>query len=470
MKGILPRPTLSFYLSETKKVTRGAKKSSLFLCGYCYFFIAWMCNATIDFAMAKIIQAVKGTQDYYPHEMALRSWLYAKMREASESFGYQEYDGPFLERFDLYAAKSGAELVEKQSYVFEDRGGEKITLRPELTPTLARMVAARQRQLSFPLRWWSFGPFWRYERPQKGRTREFFQWNIDLIGENSPEADAELAAIAATFLKSVGLQASETQVLVNNRQVMQAEIEQLGISASKRAAIFALIDRRDKMSADAWSKYGADMGLDATQLMGIEALIENQDLWKKSDNLQRFFKAIEAFGVQDYVRFAPQVIRGLDYYTGTVFEAWDTAGEFRAIFGGGRYDDLVNAVGGDPVPAVGFAVGNVVVGLLLETFGRTPKLTAATDVFVTLFNEEFLDETIRLATELRAAGLKVTIQLSAEKLPKQFKQADRLGVKSVLVLGPDEIKGNSVTVKDLASGEQKAIPRQQVTAWLLTPA
>ncbi|MEX2144260.1 MAG: ATP phosphoribosyltransferase regulatory subunit, partial [Anaerolineales bacterium] len=179
--------------------------------------------------MPDLIQSVRGTQDYYPPEMAVRVWLYKQMRQVSESFGYQEYDGPFLERFDLYAARSGAELVEKQSYVFHDRGGEKITLRPELTPTLARMVAARQRQLTFPLRWWSFGPFWRYEKPQKGRTREFFQWNIDLIGDDSAEADAELAAIAATFLKSVGLKPSETQVLVNNRQLMQAELEALSI-------------------------------------------------------------------------------------------------------------------------------------------------------------------------------------------------------------------------------------------------
>src|SRR3990172_7433151 len=261
--------------------------------------------------MPNLIQPVRGTQDYYPAEMALRTWLYARMRAVSESFGYQEFDGPFLERFDLYAARSGAELVEKQSYVFEDRGGEKITLRPELTPTLARMVAARQRQLAFPLRWWSFGPFWRYERPQRGRTREFFQWNIDLIGDDSPEGDAELAAIAASFLKGIGLSADEAQILVNNRQLMQTELLAMGIDPGTLAGVYGLIDRRDKMTLDAWEKYGLDLGLKNDQLDDIKELIQNQDLWKRSETLQRFFKAVDAYGVTEYVRYAPHVIRGL---------------------------------------------------------------------------------------------------------------------------------------------------------------
>lgn len=416
--------------------------------------------------MGNLVQAVRGTQDYYPAQMAMRTWLYSKMRAVSEAFGYQEYDGPMLERFELYAAKSGAELVEKQSYVFEDRGGDKITLRPELTPTLARMVASRQRQLIYPLRWWSFGPFWRYEKPQKGRTREFFQWNIDLIGENSPEADAELAAIAATFLKNVGLRSTETQVLVNNRQLMQAELEALGVKADLRTEVFNLIDRRDRLSAEGWNERGKQLGLDATQLMGIQALIENQDLWKKSDTLRRFFAAVEAHGVQDYVRYAPHIIRGLDYYTGTVFEAWDTAGQFRAIFGGGRYDDLVNAVGGDPVPAVGFAVGNVVISLLLQALGHTPQLQPAAPVYVTVFDEASLPASISLAAELRAHGLRVTSHLTADKLQKQFKQADRLGARWVLVQGPDEVKKDQVSVKDLKTGEQTALPRSTLAAEL----
>jgi histidyl-tRNA synthetase len=413
-------------------------------------------------AMPSLIQSVRGTLDYYPEEMALRTWLNARMREVCESFGYSEYEGPMLERFELYAAKSGAELVEKQSYVFEDRGGERIALRPELTPTLARMVAARQRQLNFPLRWWSFGPFWRYEKPQKGRSREFFQWNVDLIGDDTPEADAEVAAIAATFLKNAGLRSSEIQILVNNRQLMQSELEALGIKTELRSSVFNLIDHRDKLSVGEWRKKGIEIGLDETQIMGVESLIENKDLWKKSTGMQRFFKAIEVLGVQDYVRFAPWIIRGLDYYTGTVFEAWDTAGEFRAIFGGGRYDNLVNAVGGDPVPAVGLAIGNVVISLMLQAFGHTPELHGGVPIYITAFDQDHLHESLSLAAELRRAGLKVTSQLTPGKLQKQFRQADRIGAGLVLVLGPDEVKEKTVSVKDLRTGDQRSIPRAQL--------
>ncbi|MQC26083.1 MAG: histidine--tRNA ligase [Chloroflexi bacterium] len=415
--------------------------------------------------MAEIVRPVKGTQDYYPEEMAVRSWLYGRMRAVSEAFGYQEYDGPFLERLELYAAKSGEELVEKQSYVFEDRGGERVTLRPELTPTLARMVAARQKQMAFPLRWWSFGPFWRYERPQKGRSREFFQWNIDLIGDDSPEGDAELAAIAASFLRSVGLRPDESQILVNNRPLMQRELEALGIAAKQLGGVYRLIDRRDKLDVAKWEAMGKVIGLDKGQLAGLSQLLSDIELWKKSDSLKRFFDAIDAYGVNDMVRYAPTIIRGLDYYTGTVFEAWDTAGDFRSIFGGGRYDDLVNAVGGDPVPAVGFAVGNVVLTLLLEKLGHVPALgSTPAPVYVTLFDADSLTASLTLASELRVAGLNVTSHLSPDKLQKQFKQADRLGAKIVVILGPEEAAQGQVSFKELAGGEQQSVARGQAAA------
>jgi histidyl-tRNA synthetase len=183
--------------------------------------------------MASKIQPVKGTREFYPEQMALRNFIYEKVRAASQKFGYQEWDAPFIEPIDLYAAKSGEELVKKQSFTFTDRGGDFVTLRPELTPSLARMIEAKQGELTYPLRWWSFGPFWRYEQPQKGRSREFFQWNIDMLGVNSPEADAELIAVAATFLRSVGLTPERAAIYVNNRRLMDSEFDTLGIAARK---------------------------------------------------------------------------------------------------------------------------------------------------------------------------------------------------------------------------------------------
>ena len=299
--------------------------------------------------MKKIIPPVKGTRDFYPEQMAVRTWLYNSVRQVSESFGYQEWDAPFLETLELYAAKSGEELVKKQAYVFTDRGGEEITLRPELTPSLARLVAARQNELIFPLRWWSFGPFWRYERPGRGRSREFFQWNIDLIGVNSPEADAELIAIAASFFKAVGLTPAQVRIVINNRRFMDAEFDLLGFPAEKKADVSVLVDRRDKMEADAWEANAREIGLTSAQLDGLGELLKDGERWRTSEELVRLFAALESLGVSEYVRFDPNIMRGLLYYTGTVFEAFDISGSVRrAIFGGGRYDNLLQDVGGEP--------------------------------------------------------------------------------------------------------------------------
>ncbi len=412
----------------------------------------------------KVIQSLKGTRDFYPEEMAVRAWLYDAVRRVSESFGYQEYDAPFLESIDLYAAKSGEELVKEQSFVFPDRGGDLITLRPELTPSLARMVAQRQRGLVYPLRWWSWGPFWRYEKPQKGRTREFFQWNIDLIGPDTPEADAELIAVAATFFREVGLTPKEVNILVNDRKLMDAQFERLGIPQELRPEVSRLIDKRDKLSPADWRATGKDIGLTDEQFEGVKAATDDQDLWQQSPELRRVFEVVEALGVKDYVRFAPHIVRGLLYYTGTVFEAWDVIGEFRALFGGGRYDNLVSDVGGDPLPAVGFAMGDVVISLVLEKYGCLPPDLGASPapVLVTVFDQDSITASFNLAGKLRQAGLKVAAYPEAARLGKQFKYGDRMGMRVALVLGPDELARGEVAVKDLRSGEQRTVPETEL--------
>jgi histidyl-tRNA synthetase len=411
--------------------------------------------------MVSKIQPVKGTREFYPEQMFLRNFIYEKVCAASQAFGYQEWEAPFIESIDLYAAKSGEELVKKQSFTFTDRGGDFVTLRPELTPSLARMIAARQGELTFPLRWWSFGPFWRYEQPQKGRSREFFQWNIDMLGVSSPEADAELIAVAATFMRSVGLTPALAAIFVNNRRLMDSEFDALGIPHEKRLEVSNMVDRRSKMESDKWDSYVIESGLSQDQLNGLKNILNNFDLWRKSDELVRLFDALEALGVKEYVKFDPNIMRGLLYYTGTVFEAFDTSGSVkRAILGGGRYDNLLADVGGQPLSGVGFAMGDVVTGIVLQEKGLLPEFfPSPAPVLITIFDQSLLRESYSLAAELRTSGLKVLCYPEPVKLQKQFKFADKMRVRIVVTVGPDESANGLVAVKNLTNGEQIIVRR-----------
>jgi histidyl-tRNA synthetase len=395
--------------------------------------------------------------------MAVRTWLYETVREVAESFGYQEWEAPLLETLELYAAKSGEELVKEQSYVFKDRGGDEITLRPELTPSLARLIAQKQQQLTFPLRWWSFGPFWRYERPQKGRTREFFQWNVDMLGPNTPEADAENVAVLATFFQRVGLTPNEVMILVNDRRLIDAQFDKFDVPKNIRPAVSSWIDRREKLSPDDWEKYGKEIGLSDAQQADLKTMLGDKELWKQSPEQVRFYKAIEALGLSHFIQFDASIMRGLLYYTGTVFEAWEVGGEIRrSILGGGRYDNLLSDVGGESLPAVGFAMGDVVITLMLEKYGLLPEDLDVNPapVLVTVFDEKRQLASLELATKLRMAGLKVVVYPEETKLGKQFKYADRIGAKVALVLGPDEVENGQVAVKNLINGEQVTVQQE----------
>ncbi len=405
--------------------------------------------------MKNIIQSVKGTREFYPHEMAIRRWLYALIEKTSESFGYQEYDGPFIEKIDLYAAKSGEELVKEQAFVFADRGGDLVTLRPELTLSLARMIAQKQNELTYPVRWWSFGPFWRYEKPQKGRTREFFQWNIDMIGVDSPLADAELVAICATFFKNAGILPEQVSILVNHRQLMEKQLLELGIADDLKKKAFQLIDRKDKLDFAAWKAYATEIGLSNDQFIGVNEILNNSELWRQSPELIAVFEQLEVMGVREYVKYDPHIIRGLDYYTGIVFEAWDMGKDGRAVLGGGHYGNLVADVGGSPLPGVGFAMGDVMATILLEKYGCIPEIKPFHDtVLVTIFDENTLQQSTAFAAWLRKMGIKTILYPETVKLQKQFKFADRLGVGAVAVIGPDEAAAGNVTIKNLIDHTQ----------------
>ncbi len=419
-----------------------------------------------------IIPPVKGTRDFYPEQMAFRTWLYGQVRAVSERFGYQEWEAPFLESLELYEAKSGEELVKEQAFTLTDKGGRLLALRPELTPSLARMIAQRAGALAMPVRWYSFGPFWRYEQPQRGRAREFFQWNIDLLGQPGVHADAEIIGVGVEFLKSVGLTADQVLVKVNNRAFQKQKLIEAGIPAAALIDCFNLIDRKPKMQPTDWTDYAESLGFTAGQTRAVERLLADTEAWRSFPALAQLFADLEAMGAADMAVFDPTVVRGLLYYTGTVFEANDVAGEYRAIFGGGRYDNLVADVGGDPIPATGFAMGDMVIELVLEKYGCRPDLSITNSaVLVTLFDEALFMEAARLATELRRAGLNAELYLEPAKLGRQLRYAQRKNIPVVAILGESEVAAGAVALKRLGTGEQVAVLRAQaaerIRSWLL---
>jgi histidyl-tRNA synthetase len=330
------------------------------------------------------------------------------------------------------------------------------------------MVAQRQNQLVYPLRWWSFGPFWRYEKPQKGRTREFFQWNIDLIGVDSPEGDAELVAIAAQFFKSVGLSANEVKIMINDRQLMDQQITKLGVQkAEDKKKMLSIIDRRDKLNKEDWEAYVLDSGFSTDQLEGLKAVLNNKELYKESEYVMRFFAALKTMGVDQYVSYDPRVVRGLDYYTGIVFEARDVSESSRAILGGGHYGNLVEEVGGTSLAGVGFAMGDVVMPLILEQFGKMPVLEMnPANILVTIFDESCLSYSLSIAAALRGAGINVITYPEVTKIGKQFKFADKVGARYVIVAGPDEREQKILQLKDMQSGEQSSLKMNEAVTFI----
>lgn len=418
--------------------------------------------------MTQEFPTVKGTRDFYPPDWAFFQWLFAKMREVSQRFGFQEYEGPALELQKLYALKSGEELVKEQTFVLMDRGGRKLALRPELTPTLARMVAKKRFQLSLPLRWFSIGRRWRYEQPQKGRAREFFQWDLDLIGSNKPEADAEVIAVGIELLKALGLSSRQVVFKINNRRLMDFKFSLIHIKKTQVPQIFRAIDKKERMSETEWESYLADLGLEQAQVQDLKGILADRDFARESEELTAVFSTLEDFGVGKFVEFDPTIVRGLDYYTGTVFEAREKQGEIRAIFGGGRYDNLVEVVGGPPLPGVGFAAGDMTLQLLLEKYQKIPTLPLSpTKVLITVFAEATFRDSLKLSRKLREKDINAELYLDPEtNLGKQLKYANQKQIPYVIILGPEEIEKNVITLKWMKEDKQEVIPFEQLLSFL----
>jgi histidyl-tRNA synthetase len=406
----------------------------------------------------------KGVRDFYPEDWSRLEALFDKTRELLHSYGYEEYQASPLERAEIYESKGNEEIVNEQTYTFTDRGDRKVTLRPEMTPTLARMVAHKRRELVFPLRWFSIGNRFRYERPQKGRLREFYQCDIDLVGLPEGEADLEVITLASELLKSFGAKESDFAVRVNSRKLLRLACEAAGLPEGDAArAYWQLIDHKSKMPAEKFE--AARKEFSADPLAVIEAGSDEKVVAEKA-RVEALVAALKSRGVGNAV-FDMDIVRGFDYYTGTVFEIFDTNPENpRSLFGGGRYDGLVTLFGGEPIPAVGFAFGDVTMSDFLETHGLTLPAKNHADIYIGTPSPDDLEAARAFANELRAAGTSVFINLTEKSLGDQVKDAVRRSIPYFIAFGKDEAASGNVKVKELAASEEHQMGRAEVAAFV----
>ena len=421
-------------------------------------------------------KALPGFRDFYPIDLALRSHIFQTWRAVAVRYGFEEYDGPPLEPLDLYTAKSGDEIV-GQLYNFRDKGEREVALRPEMTPTLARMVAGRAGELRKPIRWFSIPQLFRYERQQRGRLREHFQLNCDLIGEPGPLADAEIIALAIDVMRAFGLGPQDVRIRLSDRRVLTAVLQGRKIPELGLGKAFEYIDKVERLRKGQLEEFGfrpevfapatVDDLYQVAQIRGWDQLElelgKSPDLLKAATPLRDTHQALISMGLGDFVEVDLTIVRGLAYYTGVVFELFDAGRTLRAICGGGRYDNLLDAVGGVSLPAVGFGMGDVVLAELLRDKGLVPTERTSIDVFLAFISQEDLPHVLSLAHRLRETGLRVEYALSPQTVGKQLKLADARGAQLAAVVGPDERARGEFVLKDLRSGLQETVSLKSST-------
>jgi histidyl-tRNA synthetase len=416
---------------------------------------------------AKSIQRVKGTRDFYPEDWAHQKWLAEVCLSLGRAFGYQEYEGPLVEPMDLYLGKTSEEIVNQQTFTLTDRDGKLLVLRPELTPTLARMVAQREGQLVFPVRWQTYGLFFRYERPQRGRGRAFFQWNIDLMGVENHHADGEMVSIACLLLKRLGLTPDKATVRLSDRAALSGLLaERFNVADASLSPLFAAIDRVEKVPPEVFAADVGKLGFSSGQTEDLLGLLADPDP-AFSPRLQATLETVASNGVEGFVEVDRRIVRGFDYYTSTVFEAWAKTSLRRALFGGGRYDNLTLQVGGKrQVPGVGFAVGDMALTELLKELDVLPDHRASgPQVLVTAFSPELACASATLAGQLRARGVAAELYLEpGDRLDRQLRYASRKQIPFAAILGPDEVKSDRIVLKDLKARAQVDVDRADLDA------
>jgi len=413
-----------------------------------------------------VSQGVRGTRDFYPEDMRLRNWLFDNFTNASLLHGFEEYDAPVLEYEELYTRKQGEEITQ-QLYSFQDKGNRKVALRPEMTPSLARMVMARAGGLPMPIKWFSIPQCWRYERTQRGRGREHYQWNVDIWGTTEISADAELISVLVTFFEGIGLTAKDIVIRVSSRKVLEEVLGSLGLEGDIFAQTCIIVDKMDKLSSDVIEDQLSDLGHDSKVVTTIQTVLGIKDMNSLKEalkdesvavsELNLLFDAIDSYGISEWVEFDASIVRGLAYYTGAVFEAHDRMGEFRAICGGGRYDKLLSTLGGKDLPATGFGFGDMVIMELLAEKGLIPELVSDIDDIVIPLNSDLRNAAVMVAASLRNSGRTVDLVLEDKKMKWAFKHAERIGAARLVLLAPDEWSRKMVKIKDLDTGEESEI-------------
>ncbi|MBQ6914244.1 MAG: histidine--tRNA ligase [Kiritimatiellae bacterium] len=400
-------------------------------------------------------EAPRGMRDFYPEDMVWRNRVFDAFRAAGAAAGFEPYDACVVESYELLARKAGEEVGE-QIYHFLDKSERHLALRAEMTPTLARMVAQRQKELSFPLKWTTIAQCFRYERMTKGRKREHYQWNVDIIGEESILAEVEVIGAAVDALRRMGLTTADFRVHVSSRRFLGELLAKSGIPAERHAQVFLALDKRGKMPDEEIAAMLRDGGLSDADVAATFGIMETKD-FSGCPELVELFRLAGLAGFADALVFDISVIRGLSYYTGVVFECFDTAGEFRAIFGGGRYDNLLTTIGGEPATAVGLGFGDVVVTELLKARLGADAAKAKSGVAVGFMFPEQRDAAVKLAARLRAAGERVNLSLRAQKPKKFFSHADQGGAAKAVFIGPDDVDRGVARIKDLASRTEEEL-------------
>ena len=417
-------------------------------------------------------QAPKGTRDFYPADMAVRNWIFDAWRRVSLRHGFEEYDAPIFESLDLYRAKSGDGIV-SELFHFRDRGDREFAIRPEMTPTLARMIVAKAQSLARPIKWFSMPRLCRAERPQRGRLREFFQWNIDIVGTDDVLSDAECLLVAVDFYREIGLTPEHMVLKINSRSLLAALLEAKGLGVDRQPAIFVLLDKRDKVPADAFAKMVEEVGENAAECdtllsighaKGEQGLAElasiasgNERAEGELQRLHELFALLSKMGVGEYCAYDMSVVRGLAYYTGIVFEGFGKGELKRAISGGGRYDELLKTLGGPPMSGIGFALSDVVVQDVLNDFNLLPDTDSISNrptFFLIDADETLFPEVMSIAARLRGAGHHAAFNYRRQAIGKQFKQAGASGAGWAVIVGKEFLERQVVAIKNLKSQEQ----------------